>query len=106
MARTRRGVAYSGIAKRDLILRDQLALDRTALANERTLLAYIRSTIALLAAGITLIHFFDIASATILGYAMLPFAPAMLGWGLWRFFQVRRHLRLEVEASPARPGER
>lgn len=34
---------YSKFDTDDLILRDQLAIDRTLLANERTLLAYLRS---------------------------------------------------------------
>ena len=37
------GNRYEGFAKSDLILRDQLAIDRTLLANERTVLAYIRT---------------------------------------------------------------
>jgi len=41
----------------DLILRDELALDRTLLANERTLLAYLRPAVALVIAGFTMIHF-------------------------------------------------
>lgn len=36
------------------ILRDYLALDRTAMANQRTLLSYIRTVIMLFASGITL----------------------------------------------------
>jgi len=43
--------------KKELILRDRLALDRTLLANERTLLAYFRSAITLIIAGVSILHF-------------------------------------------------
>ena len=84
-------------AERDadqLILRDMLAIDRTVLANERTLLAYIRTALALLVGGVTLIHFFDLHSARILGYTMLPFGPVALIIGTWRYRRVNAHLRL------------
>ncbi len=48
---------YTRFDKDDLILRDELALDRTLLANERTLLAYLRSSITLLIAGVSIMHF-------------------------------------------------
>lgn len=48
---------YTRFEKTRLILRDELPIDRTLLANERTLLAYLRSGVALLIAGVTTIHF-------------------------------------------------
>ena len=39
-----------------LILRDHLAIDRTALANERTLLAYVRTALALFITGVSALH--------------------------------------------------
>ncbi len=47
---------YAKFAKDELILRDDLAIDRILLANERILLAYLRSGVALLIAGATIIH--------------------------------------------------
>lgn len=76
----------------ELTVRDVLAIDRTVLANERTLLAYIRTALALLVGGVTLIHFFDLSSARILGYAMLPFGPVALVIGVWRYRRVNSHL--------------
>lgn len=87
-----RRAAYARRRGDELILRDVLALDRTVLANERTLLAYVRSALALLVAGVTLIHFFDMALARILGYAIVPLAPLIMIYGTWRFMQVRGHL--------------
>ncbi|NBS14914.1 MAG: DUF202 domain-containing protein, partial [Verrucomicrobia bacterium] len=48
---------YERFKKSDLILRDELAIDRTVLANERTLLSYIRLAITLIIAGISIVHF-------------------------------------------------
>ncbi|MBU2574254.1 MAG: DUF202 domain-containing protein [Elusimicrobia bacterium] len=48
---------YSRFDSRELILRDELAIDRTLLANERTLLAYLRSGVVLLIAGVSIVHF-------------------------------------------------
>ncbi len=48
---------YSRFDARDLILRDELAIDRTVLANERTLMAYLRSGVALLIAGVSIMNF-------------------------------------------------
>lgn len=39
-------------SKKDMILRDFLALDRTILANERTFLAWFRTSVSLIAGGI------------------------------------------------------
>lgn len=50
---------YTDFLKEELILRDHLAIDRTILSNESTLLAYIRTSLAVIAAGATLIHFFN-----------------------------------------------
>ena len=42
---------YSRFVETQLILTDELAIDRTLLANERTLLAYLRAGMALIIAG-------------------------------------------------------
>lgn len=48
---------YERFKKSDLILRDELAIDRTILANERTLLSYVRLAITLIIAGVSIVHF-------------------------------------------------
>lgn len=48
----------SGFTKPVQNLRDELAIERTVLANERSLLSYFRTTITCIAAGISLFHFF------------------------------------------------
>jgi putative membrane protein len=83
---------YSRFANEELILRDLLAMDRTALANERTLLSYIRSALALAAAGAGLIHFLDAVLTEILGWALIPLAAALAVVGVQRYLQMRKRL--------------
>jgi putative membrane protein len=79
MARDDRGAyviwemsAYKRFDSDDLILRDELAIDRPLLANERTLLAYLRSGVALLIAGVSIIHFSQEGWFWAVGIACIP----------------------------------
>ena len=63
---------YMKFHKGDLSLRDELAVDRTILANERTLLAYLRSAVALLITGVSIIHFSQGGWFWAFGIACLP----------------------------------
>jgi inner membrane protein YidH len=63
---------YSRFETANLILRDELAIDRTLLANERTLLSYLRSAVALIIAGVSIIHFSHQTWFTVIGIACLP----------------------------------
>ena len=76
----------------DTDLRDQLAVDRTHLANERTLLAYIRTALALAGAGAGLLHFFDTSQSRVTGVLLIAAAVSGTLIGVWRFRTVRRHL--------------
>jgi putative membrane protein len=85
-----------------LILRDLLAVDRTALANERTLLAYLRTAFALLIAGVSFIklEFFqsDI-SVVVLGWVCLPVGVVVAIVGIWRYVVMYRNIEV-FRASP------
>jgi putative membrane protein len=76
---------YTQFDSADLILRDQLAIDRTLLANERTLLSYLRSGVALFIAGLSIIHFSHEAWFTFIGFVCLPFGLVTMGFGIRRF---------------------
>jgi len=52
--------------------REDLAFDRTILANERTFLAYLRSAIALIIAGVSIIHFSREGWFWAVGIACIP----------------------------------
>ena len=91
---------YRKIDPKRMILRDHLALDRTALANERTFLAYVRTAIALLAAGGTLLKFFwDSILIRILGVLLIAVGAAIVALGTWRFCAVSRRLRQLAEST-------
>ena len=63
---------YSRFDKEELILRDELAIDRTLLANERTLLTYLRGAVALVIAGLSIIQFSYRDWFLAIGVACLP----------------------------------
>ena len=57
---TRNVEPYGSVHPLELILRDQLAIDRTVLANERTLLAYVLTALTLFLVGISFVHLPDL----------------------------------------------
>lgn len=74
-------------------LRDQLAVQRTHLANERTLLAYVRTALAAAAGGAVLLQFFPAYSSLLwLAWLLIASGGVMLVIGTYRFLAVRRHL--------------
>ena len=75
----------------EMIIRDHLAVDRTAQANERTFLAYIRTALAFGAGGIGLIKLFDESTAIIVtGWFLISLGLIVLIFGVVRFIQFRR----------------
>jgi putative membrane protein len=82
----------------ELILRDQLALDRTRLANERTLLAYVRTAFMLLVAGATALKLFVDTPGVILTAWLFIGLGAFVGlFGTWRFVAMRRRINRQRE---------
>jgi putative membrane protein len=73
---------YERFKKSDLILRDELAIDRTVLSNESTLLAYIRLAITLVIAGISIVHFAMEKWFETIGVLCVPIGilVGILGW--------------------------
>jgi putative membrane protein len=84
---------YQRFKDDDLILRDELAVDRTLLANERTLLSYLRGGIALMLAGGTFIHFAETGWFTTLGVFCLPVGFAVVLLGAHRFRRMQRAIK-------------
>ena len=90
-ARRRRN-SYRGFAQARATLRDQLAVDRTAMANERTLLAYSRTALALIATGVGCIKFFDAVVLSVAGWALIGLGLVAAGFGTWRTVRLARRL--------------
>lgn len=73
-------------------IRENLALDRTILANERTILSYIRTSLYLLIGGIALLGHRDFADLRWLGVVSLVLCVSLLAIGIVRFVILRRRL--------------
>ncbi len=84
---------YERFDPASLILRDELAIDRTLLANERTFLAYARSAVALVLAGLTFVHFSESGWYRVVGVLCVPLGVAVLLFGTRRFVRTRAHIR-------------
>lgn len=90
---------YSSVGSEQMILRDHLAVERTDLANERTLLAYVRTAIALLAAGASLIHFFQSPASVGAGWLLLASGAAVILVGGWRYRAMAK--RIDAIRNPS-----
>ncbi|OGH08313.1 MAG: hypothetical protein A2171_03010 [Candidatus Levybacteria bacterium RBG_13_35_9] len=84
---------YENFTKKELILRDRLAIDRTILSNESTFLAYIRTSLALLAAGATLFHFFAEDYIQLLGMALIIIGLTVFILGYKRFKKMDKDIK-------------
>lgn len=85
---------YEKYDKREMILRDELALDRTRLANERTLLAYARTAIMLFVTGGTLLKLFgETPLNELTAWAIITMGAIVATIGGGRFLRVRHALR-------------
>ncbi len=71
-----------------MILRDYLAVDRTILTNETAFMAYVRTSLALLAAGVSLIKFFNDPVMHVLGWAFMGVGTVLAMYGYNRYRQV------------------
>ena len=95
-----RSKPYQRFLREELILRDELAIDRTLLANERTLMAYIRLSITMVIAGVSIIHFAMEKWFETIGFLCVPIgiAAGILGW--------IRYQRMDLEIREIRNRSR
>lgn len=81
------------VEKKDLIVRDWLAIDRTNLANERTFLAYFRTFVVILSSAIAIFKVDALQELEELGVFLLIISPIILLIGLFRYFYVKRKVK-------------
>ncbi|KYP16377.1 DUF202 domain-containing protein [Flavihumibacter sp. CACIAM 22H1] len=86
-------------ARVKLSLTDELAVERTRLANERTLLAYIRSSLYFSIAGLTLNSFFELELGWLLELAFWIVAFGILTSGIIRYRRVAKKLNISAFAQ-------
>jgi putative membrane protein len=83
---------YSRFEKDELILRDELAIDRTLLSNERTLLVYLRFGVALSIAGVSIIQFSQEGWFWIMGLSCIPIGIVVGISGVTRYRKMYRSI--------------
>lgn len=77
---------------KEWMLRDYLALERTKLANIRTLFSYIRTALYLLTAGIGILQIESISHLDELAWICIITGIILFFGGLFRYWQLRKHL--------------
>ena len=83
-------------------LRDELAVQRTILANQRTLLSFFTASLAVAVAGVTLIKFFLGHWSYWTGWVLLPIAVVLFVYGFRNYFA---HKRIIDTAYESRSGK-
>ncbi len=85
---------YSEFSKEEMILRDHLAYERTAMANERTWLAYLRTAIGFMAAGGGIVKIFtESVPLQISGWGLMSCSVFCAFWGWRRYCEVKKKLK-------------
>lgn len=79
--------------EQELIIRDYLARQRTALANDRTLLSYIRTSLYFLVSGTALFEVNNLSHISNLGYLAFGLSIAFLGFGVFSYFKIKQKLK-------------
>lgn len=94
--------------KDKLSLSEQLALDRTILANERTFLSYMRTSLTIFVVGISFIELLDSPIIEIIGVIFLPIALSIFILGVKIYLKIRKELynmREKIESNDANTAE-
>ncbi len=75
--------------EQDLPLLDNLAANRTILANERTYLSYMRTALTMFIAGLTFIKFFEGGLIITIGWIFIPVSAATIIVGFIRYQRMK-----------------
>lgn len=79
--------------EQELIVRDHLARQRTALANDRTLLSFIRTSLYFLVSGTALFEVNNLSHVRQFGYLAFGLSFALLILGFYNFFRIKKKLK-------------
>lgn len=77
----------------ELKITDQLAIERTKLANERTFLAYFRTGIVFSSSGFAIVKLELLEEIAMIGYFLIVLGPLLLLVGLIRLSSVKKKIR-------------
>lgn len=85
-----------------LTLTEQLAADRTRLANERTLLSYVRTALGLIVSGTGFGEYLDSPYLRVIFILFIPVGITVLLVGIVSFLKRRKELNEYAEEHPKR----
>ena len=92
--------AYRSFRKKELILRDVLAIERTILSTERTFYSTLRTSLTLLVAGITILHFIENQLFRSFGWIVITTALILVVVGSLRLLSTLKKLRSIAHYAP------
>ena len=90
-------MAYEKFGKEELILRDELAIERTKPAEERTYLAYLRTGMTVAMGGVFFIGYFREGLFSYIGYAAALLGVAFFAYGFYKHQRTTGLIRRMVE---------
>lgn len=93
------------IVKKDLIIRDDLAVHRTILSNERSLMAQTSAFFTAFIAGVSLIRLFESGFLHLVGFIFIFVGLIILIDGMKKYFQMKRLISKEADDIRAIAGE-
>jgi len=96
---------YKRFSNCELILRDELAIDRTILANERTVLSYLRGSVSLIIAGVTFVHFVEAGTLHYIGLSLIPIGLIAGLFGVCRYRRMDKRIRAIREGMVSNPDQ-
>ncbi len=79
--------------KKEIILRDYLALERTRLANDRTLFSYIRTALYLILAGLAFMQMTDFRAIKWTAPIFFLLSLVILIAGVTKYFQMKNKIK-------------
>ncbi|MBC7884730.1 MAG: DUF202 domain-containing protein [Saprospiraceae bacterium] len=78
---------------KDLILRENLALQRTTLANQSTFLSFLRTSMYFLVAGLSIPNLLDIKSGTTISFIFYMISSLLFVFGIINYYLHARRIR-------------
>lgn len=85
------------IFKKDLVIRDDLAVHRTVLSNERSLMAQTSAFFTAFIAGVSLIRLFDSGFLHLVGFIFMIIGFLILIDGMKKYFQMKKLINKESD---------
>lgn len=78
---------------KDLILREKLAIERTAMANDRTFLSFVRTSLYFAIAGITVNSLLNLSYGWLIEILFLVLSVVILTVGIIKYYRQKKKLK-------------